>query len=339
MSLKKTIILVIILCVLLGIAYVVNRPPKKATEERLLFPEFDSEKVTTIRLYGQEHQLTLNKMDDQWIALEEDELPADKDQIAQALQTVAELNRDDIISKNPSKQDIFQVDPNNGYEVMIQGEEDETLAHFYIGKNGPDFMSTYVRKADSDEVILYSGFHLKSRFDKPADSWLDKFVLLLQEPDVDRVEFKRTEEFFSLVKDHESGKWRLDMPEEADVKENIVKDLTQTLFNLRAAKLQRHTPDKPLEEFGLDPPSVTMTIVETDETSKILLLGNKDEKTDQYFVKVADSDIIYSVGKFSIEKIDKTLQDVKAETPAPQEEPPVTAPPITPPPVPFPPES
>ena len=35
----------------------------------------------------------------------------------------------------------------------------------------------------------------------------------------------------------------------------------------------------------------------------------------------------------------ETLQDVKAETPAPQEEPPVTAPPITPPPVPFPPES
>ena len=326
MSFKKTIILVIILCILLGFAYFLNRPRKKATEERLLFPEFDTEKVTTIRLYGRDNKLTLTKMDDQWAALEEDGLPADKEQITQALQMVAELNRDDIISKNPSKQEIFQVDPNNGFEVEIQGEEDKTLAHFYIGKNGPDFMSTYVRKADSDEVILYKGFHLKSRFDKPADSWLDKFILLIQEQDIDRVEFKRPEEFFSLVNDHESGKWRLDMPEEAEVKENIVKDLTQTLFNLRAIKLQRQKPDQTLEEFGLDPPSITITIIKTDETSKTLLLGKHDEKTDQYFVKVADSDIIYSLGKFSIEKIDKTIQDVKAEAPAPQEEPSETTP-------------
>ena len=320
MSLKKTIILVIILCLLLGIAYFLNRPPKKATGERLLFPEFDAEKVTTIRLAGQNNALTLTKMDDQWVALEEDELPADKEQITQALQTVSELSRDDIVSKNPSKQDIFQVDPNNGFEVEIEGEGEKTLAHFYIGKNGPDFMSTYVRKTDSEEVILYKGFHLKSRFDKPAENWLNKFVLLMQEQDIDRVEFKRAEEFFSIVHDHESGEWRLDLPEEASLKENIIKDLTQTLFNLRAIKLQRQKPDQPLNEFGLDPPSLTITIMKTDETSKILLLGKHDEKADQYFVKTADSDIIYSVGKFSIEKIDQTLQDVKAEPPPHQEE-------------------
>jgi len=321
MSFKKTIILIIVLCILLGIAYFLNRSPQKATEKHPLFPEFDAEKVTAIRLNGQTNKLTLSKMDDQWVALEEDELPADKDQINQVLQTVSELNRDDLISKNPSKQEIFQVDPNAGFEVEITGEEDKILAHFYIGKNGPDFMSTYVRKGDSDEVILYKGFHLKSRFDKPADTWLDKFILLMQEEDIDRIEFKRADSFFSLVKDHESGTWRLDMPEEAEVKESIVKDLTQTLFNLRASKLQRQKPDLELEEFGLDHPSSTITIIKTDETSRTLLIGKQDEKTDQYFVKVEDLDIIYSVGQFSVEKIDKTLQEVKAEAPAPQEEP------------------
>jgi hypothetical protein len=320
MSYKKTIILIIILCILIGIAYLLNRPAIKTSEEIVLFPEFDTEKATTISVNGETNKLTLSKEEDQWIVIEEDNLPADKEQIKQALQTVSELKRDNIVSKNPSKQGIFQVDPNKGFDVEIKGEEDKTLAHFYIGKNGPDFMSTYFRKADSDEVILYKGFHLRSRFDKPADTWLDKFIIIVQEQDVDRLEFNRTDEPFSLLHDHEEEKWRLDSPEESDIKENIQKDITQTLFNLRATKVQRFKPEQTLAEFGLDDPFLSINIIMADETSKTLLIGEKDDKTDEYYAKLFDRDIIYSVGKFSIDKLNKPWQELKIEEPPPEEE-------------------
>lgn len=319
MSYKKTIILIIILCLLIGIAYLLNRPAKKTPQEIVLFPGFDSEKATTIRVNGETNKLTLSKEGDQWIVIEEDNLPADKEQIKQALQIISELKRDNIVSKNPSKQEIFQVDPNKGFEVEIKGEEDKTLAHFYIGKNGPDFMSTYFRKADSDEVILYKGFHLRSRFDKPGDTWLDKFIIIVQEQDVDRIEFNRADGPFSLVHDHEEEKWRLNLPEESDIKENMEKDITQTLFNLRATKVQRLKPDQALEEFGLDDPFLSINIIMADETSKTLDIGKKDEKTEDYYVKLFDRDIIYSVGKFSIDKLNKPWQELKIEEPPPEE--------------------
>jgi hypothetical protein len=248
------------------------------------------------------------------------------------------MKREDIISRNPSKQEIFQVDPNNGFEVEIKGEEDKTLAHFYIGKNGPDFMSTYFRKAGSDEVILYKGFHLRSRFDKPADAWLDKFIIIVQEQDVDRIEFNRTDGQFSLLHDHEEEKWLLDIPEKSDVKENIVKDITQTLFNLRATKVQRLKPDQELDEFGLDKPLLGINIIMADETSKTLLIGKKDDKTEEYYVKLYERDIVYSVGKFSIDKLNKPWQELKIEEPS---EPPEHPTPPEPPPfpeIPVPPE-
>ncbi|MGA1864491.1 MAG: DUF4340 domain-containing protein [bacterium] len=319
MSYKKTIILIIILCILIGIAYLLNRPAKKSSEEIVLFPEFDSEKATTISVKGDTNKLTLSKEEGQWVVVEEDNLPADKEQVKQALQIVSELKRDNIVSKNPSKQDIYQVDPNKGFEVEIKGEEDKTLAHFYIGKNGPDFMSTYYRKADSDEVILYKGFHLRSRFDKPADTWLDKFIIIVQEQDVDRIEFNRADGPFSLIHDHEAEKWRLDSPVESDIKEKMEKDITQTLFNLRASKVQRLKPDQKLEEFGLDAPFLTLNIIMADETSKTLLIGKENEKTDEYYAKLFDRDIIYSVGKFSIDKLNKTWQELKVEEPPPEE--------------------
>jgi hypothetical protein len=319
MSYKKTIILIIIFCLLIGIAYLLNRPTKKTSKEIILFPEFDSEKATNIQVDGQTNKLTLSKEGDQWIVIEEDSLPADKEQIKQALQTVSELKRDNIVSRNPSKQEIFQVDPNKGFKVEIKGEEDKTLAHFYIGKNGPDFMSTYFRKADSDEVILYKGFHLRSRFDKPGDTWLDKFIIIVQEQDVDCLEFNRADGPFSLLHDHEEEKWRLDSPEESDIKKNMEKDITQTLFTLRATKVQRMKPDQALEEFGLDNPFLSIKIIMADETSKTLLIGKKDEKTEEYYVKLFDREIIYSVGKFSIDKINKPWQELKIEEP-PHEE-------------------
>ncbi|MGA1792186.1 MAG: DUF4340 domain-containing protein [bacterium] len=318
MNYKKTIILIIILCLLIGIAYLINRSPKKTSREMALFPEFDAEKVTTIRLNGKTNKLTLIKTDGQWLATEEEDLPADKDQIKQALDVVSELKRDDIISKNPSKQEIFQVDPNQGFEVEIKGEGDTTLALFYIGKNGPDFMSTYVRKADSDEVILYKGFHLRSRFDKPAENWLDKFIIIVQDEDVEAINYNRDDGSFSLVKDFETEKWRLDQPEASAVREKVMSDITQTLFNLRGTKLRRLKPELGLEEFGLDQPSLSITLSMTDGDSKTLLIGKQDEKTDEYFVRLSDRDIVYSVAKFSIDKINKTWQELKMEEAPPE---------------------
>jgi hypothetical protein len=326
MNFKKTVILLIILCLLTWIAYILNRQPKKTEKESALFPEYTIEKAAAIRVNGPANKFTLNKEGDQWTVVEEANLPADPELIKQALQTVTEIKKEGIVSQNPSKQEIFQVDPNNSLEVEIKGTGNKALAHFYIGKNGPDYMSTYVRKADSNDVLLYKGFHLRSRFDKTSDAWLDKFMVKFKIEDIDRLEFKRKDQSFSIK--HEIDKWRLEKPEEYYIKEESIKEILTTLTALRAVKVQPLNPAQPLREFGLDDPNLTLGITAflTDGTSQTILIGKLEKNTDQYFVKHSDRPVVYKVGKFSIDKINKPWKELKKE-----EEPPASTPqPLTP---------
>ncbi|MBN2372641.1 DUF4340 domain-containing protein [bacterium] len=313
MSLKKTIILITILAILIGLAYMMNKSSQKANQEALLFPGFDAEKARFISIKGPTNRSTLIKDADIWKVEEEDELQADTEQVKQAIQTISEIETENIISRNPSKQQIFHVDPNSALEVEIKGDGEKTLAHLYIGKNGPDFMSTYIRKPDSKEVILHRGFHLRSRFDKPTDAWIDKSIIKFNEKDIEQIEFGRSDQPYIIKR--EDGKWRIIEPEECEAKEDVVNNMVFSLVGLRAIKLQRLKPDQSLNEFGLDAPSSRIKASLSDGTSQTILFSKLQEKSDQYYTMISDTDVVYTVAKNAIDKLDKTWQDLKKEEP------------------------
>ncbi len=328
MNLKKTILLILILCILIVIAYVLKTKPKKTEEEIALFPGFNPEQVENILINGPTNDLSLKKETEKWLIAEKDNLEADTEQVKQALETVSELRRDSIVSTNPDKQEIFQVDPNKGFEVEIKGKGDITLAHFYIGKNGPDYMSTYVRKADSKEVVLFKGFHMRSRFDKNPNAWLNKTITNIDEKDILKVQINKAEKPYSLI--HEEEKWFLEIPEKLPVKEDIVNNMISALASLKAVELQRLKQDESLEEFGLVNPYIDIIISLFDGTSQEILVGKLEEKKDNYYVKLSDQDIIYSVGKYNIDKFDKEWIEIKAEEQPAEETPEKTEPDINP---------
>lgn len=122
-------------------------------EETYLFPDFPSEKANRIELSKEGERKVFLKLNAEW--REENATTSAKPELFKnILDAVKELKKSGLVSRNPQKRAIFNVDE-QGLEVIIK-KDLETLAHFYVGKRGQDFLSNYYRKEGEDEVYLSS---------------------------------------------------------------------------------------------------------------------------------------------------------------------------------------
>lgn len=73
--------------------------------------------------------------------------------VQQVLYTFKDLEKDELASTNPEKKSVFNVTKEAAIQVALKNGE-EQVAKLYIGKRGPDHLSTYVRKEGEDRVWL-----------------------------------------------------------------------------------------------------------------------------------------------------------------------------------------
>ena len=174
---KKNLILLIALVVLAGIILIVEQPfenksRQKKAEAPLFFPDLDPSAVTQITISKAPGKtVVISSTENNWTVIHDNEpYPADREMIAEAIEMFVTLKEIDLASRNKNKHDLFEVRDNNALKVTFFADSAEPLAGLLIGKSGPDFFSTYIRKAGADEVYI-SDTPLKSLYDRPAASW------------------------------------------------------------------------------------------------------------------------------------------------------------------------
>lgn len=79
--------------------------------------------------------------------------PADAARVNALLGTFGDLSRGMLVSSNPEKQMEYNVGA-LGQKLRFLDREGKPIGALIIGKNGPDFISNYVRLEDSNEVYL-----------------------------------------------------------------------------------------------------------------------------------------------------------------------------------------
>ena len=313
MKFRKTLFLFIFLVVLGLIAYILERP-KDITPSVNLFPEFTIDTAALIDIKNQEEKIILIKTDEGWKLEDEQGFPVDPELIKKTLESIAELKKaNNVFSHNPEKQSIYEVDPNNGIEIKVSDQSQKILANFFVGKTGPDFMSTYLRQADSDEVLLCEGYHLRSSFTRKPKNWYDLNITKLSQDQIEKIEINQGDKKLTLKKDQDA--WQLIDPNHAPAKKDLVDDMVNTIARLRANNLLKADT---LGEYELAPPKKQIIVSLSDGSEKIIDIGKKNEE-NQYYVK-AEKDVVYLIAQYNINKlINKTFEELK-EIP-PQEEP------------------
>ena len=317
MKTKQLLILGAIFVVLAIVALLFENPfgqseyEKKVETATPLFPNFDKEQVAKIEIIATGETTTLSKQEGNWIVASMGNYPADSEGITELLSKIAEFKNTQRVSNNPDKQADFEVD-STGVEAKLMDANDKLLAHLFVGKTTPGFLSSYVRPANANDVYVAQGY-LQSVFDKGTRTWKDRTIFNFNKGIVTQLNISSPEETVELRLDAD-GTWQMLKPVASAVKQTEVDSLLTTLSELDTDDFAE-TPDD-LGAYGLDMPQSTISAVRNDGTTATLHIGNEEE--GKLYVKRDDTDTVFRLFKSNADRLIKKSDTLKAEEPPPE---------------------
>ncbi len=318
MNAKTTIILVALVAVLGFFALKSNQTEKsrESLPSGPIFPDLSYAAIADIELSSPEKVVHLVRNPDGWLVATENNFPADTMAVSQILDKIDAFDRKHICSTNADKQATFEVDQNSGIEITLSGNGGQALAHFRMGKNGPDYRSQYIRPIDSDEVFCIPAY-LKSIFNIDRDSWRDKAMFNFDQNLAKQLLVYPGDEPPMVVEKSLDGNFTITAPESIAAVKHSVDTMIRMMSNLKCDAF----PDTviSLEEAGLNPPLQKLEIKLDDGASYSLLVGGEADE-NKHFVAREGHDTIYLLTKGRLTSLIPTA-DTLMDRPEPPPEP------------------
>ena len=315
MKTKQLLVLVGVLVVLGLLVLVLENPFGKSEREKKveaalpLFPDFKRDSVTRFEITALGETTALVKEGDQWLVASMDNYPADAEAVDEMFDKVAGFKTVDLVSANPEKQSVFQVDA-SGTEAKLLDANDNVLAHLFIGKTTPGVFSSYIRAAHSNNVYTGEGY-LKATFDKGYRTWKDRTIFNFNKGDATHLSINSEEEEIELQLDAE-GKWQMLKPTASAVSQTEIDSLLDKLSSLETDDFEE---EEDPEEYDLDDPRATVTARLNDGTTRTLLVGKQEEGNDRNPVKREDKPQIFMLYSANLDSLLKKSTDLKEEAP------------------------
>jgi hypothetical protein len=309
---KKTIIPLLMILALCVIVYflLISREKKTYSPERVdTFMQIDSSAVNKIEFCILQTKMVFDRKNGNWYASGPDSFKVDQRLVGQLLSMVANLEVVDLVSTNPQKQMLFQVDTLTGTILNFMSGND-TIASLAVGKTSPDFMYTYVRKTDSDKVWSTKGF-LSRMVGRRLDQWRDKSILELEPEKIGAVEFKKRKGSFRLIQ--ADTMWRIapsPYTKEYDAKQDEVSNFINRISNLRTDAFAL-LPD--LEGVDFKKPILTLKLTLDDGKEEILTIVQKSEEDKRYFLIKEGDETFFILYQGSFDYLNKNIEDFKSE--------------------------
>lgn len=319
MKTKQLLILGGVFVFLLLVVLIFENPFGKSEHEKKietampLFPDFDTEQVAKIEIIAPDGTTTLTKQNGEWGVASMDNYPADSEGVAQLLTKVTELKNTQRVSNNPEKQSEFEVD-STGVEAKLMDANDKLLAHLFVGKITPGFLSSYVRVADSNDVYVAQG-SLQSVFNKGTRTWKDRTIFDFNKGTATALNISSPDETVELRLD-ENGAWQMLKPIAATANTTEVDNLLTTLSGLNTDDFAAANDD--LAVYGLDVPQSTISAVLNDGTTATLHIGKEEE--GKLYVKRDDTETVFRLFKSNVDRLLKKSDTLKAEEALPEVE-------------------
>jgi len=326
-KLKHNLILLIILIIFASLVLLFERPfenrAKKTREEASpLFPGLKVEQVKKIVVKKNNTTTTLENRDKFWYILDKEEYPADSALVEGLIRKIQGFKKINLASRKKDKHSLFEVKEGMGVEVSLFGPEKKQLARFIIGKTGPDFLSTYIRKADADEVYLYDDY-LRADFDRQVNDWRDKTLLAFNPNEVVTLTINKLKEKETIVLTKDTqGNWQLEEPISSLAENSPTEKLLTTLGNLKAADFADE--EKELKDSGIDDPTYQITVRLKDNRNKTLVVGNKKER-EQYYAKSNEKKYLFLLDRNTVENLVPKVKDLQKAKTKPEEKKPISS--------------
>ncbi|HEX9614433.1 MAG TPA: DUF4340 domain-containing protein [Bacteroidota bacterium] len=290
---RNTWILLGLLAVLGGVVVLVFQQPGEQSltgEEKELLVEIDSASVAGIVITSPAERVDLKRTGNEWFVDTQRRFRADQTVVGNLLHQVEELGVNSVVSENPEKQSLFQVD-STGTRIVLQTDEGDS-ATFVLGKSGPGMADVYARREGSNKVVLVdAAISYTSR--RSAKEWRDHSILTIPKEQIRAVGFQYGDTTFALS--WVDSVWMVD---NVPVKDWAANSLVSTLSDFDA------------DDFLDIPPSPLPR-----QTATILVAGTEvrffqQKGNDQYIVTSSTSPHWYRVASWKANQVLKRKKDL-----------------------------
>jgi hypothetical protein len=305
---KSLIIPLALLAVLLVVYLLVSQSEQREMEPDITdnFLGIDSGAVDRIELKKLGSTLEFTRRGDGWyMGTNGQEYKAEPRALSQIESMSYSMKTGEIVSSNPDKQMLFQVDSLMGTRVNFYRDTD-LLGSVIVGKTGSSFQYTYVRKPESDNVYNAEGSYSRI-FSQPPSSFRDKTLLSLQSDQINVIQFEGMETDYSLM--NQDSVWKvLPQTNESFVGDMAAVDaLIRQFANLRFNDFVKN-PDSLAISFSQ--PDLRIIIGVRDGTERRLLFV-KQEEGKNYYVKTEASDEPFVIYEYALNGLVRKPVDLR----------------------------
>jgi hypothetical protein len=302
---KGTILAIVVFLGLAAAAYFSLRQPEERGVHKLSFPGYEKDKVTQLTITGP-NPVDLKKTDGKWMV--SDGKPADENAVKAAIEAIAKIDSEDVVTSRSDKYADMEVDDTKGTHVVAWAGA-KHAAEFTIGKSAAG--AAHIRSGDT----VYSVRGVSSfTFSKPAAQWHQLKLFTDTLDDVSRVDVALTGSApYAIVK--KDGKWDLEdakiVPAGFRFDADAARSFVSTLVNASAKEILDKDPGA--ATTGLGGPADTFTFTGKDGAKHELHLGAALADKSVY-AKVAGRDETYTLAEYMGKNLRKAALDFRALT-------------------------
>ncbi len=296
---KKTLGLLAAFLVLAGLALLLEGPwslRRKPADEGSRFYTGNPELVDRLEITASDGTVVLTRQGGAWtVAREGKTFPADAEAVRRVVEQFSDLNGGSLVSRGASRHEGFRLDEPNGIRITVS-EGGKKTADVLVGGQGPDFFSSYLRKAGASEVYLVKG-NLRPLVDRPLKRWRDLVLTSLKAEEVIALEVSGPEVGLRLKK--EAGQWTYDPPDPSGPAASAVDDLLARVVSLKAADALDGPPPDP----GFTRPTLILRVTPASGGTQEVTVGSLLKEKNQYHARALGKETIFLLGAYTVDDL------------------------------------
>jgi hypothetical protein len=297
------------LVVLIGVYLLIQQSEKSSLSVKVNdnFLDVDSGLVNKITVQRLGTFAEFQQVGEDWNVLDRGKsYPCEKGTIQQLAALAHTLSVGEIISSNPEKQMLFQVDTIIGNRVTFFRDANE-LASVVIGKVGADYQSTYVRKPGSNDVYVAKG-NFARLLNRPASGYRDKTLLTIDTTLIATISVKSKD--FDYRIGRQDSLWRL-VPTKGESFTVKPDKMSNLLRQLAVVRWNSSPPEADTVRPNFAQPTVTVDVSMMDGSTKSLRFVEHGAETKVYYVQSPTSDETFIVYDYVVTNLAKKPDDLK----------------------------
>ncbi len=294
---KRFFKVLFVFVLLIGVFSFIQKLPDLFKKDKRIFEILNKESVKQVMIVDGEDKTTTDKKNKQWLI---NDFPADKERIEKIIETILELKKEEMVSRNKNKYADFEV---NGKQKI------EFNNHVvYIGKIY-SYGKSYFR-VDNDPNVYVADEDL-SGFFYPKDFRDTRVYFINDENKVNRIEEQWEEKFLKLTK--KESKWFVvseGKPSSAKATEGK-KDRVDFFINDIKTLKGDDAFDKKSVNLSNYQPDLSITVDEGGKEKKGVFYKIDNEK---YYFYQEGSNYVYQIPAAYVASLKKEEKDLVQQT-------------------------